>query len=736
MRRQPAVLRRVCCQAFDCVFTFNRRRSRRTHLTVARCERDATGERASIVPSFTVPASGTMTMWVRASELAKFTASALLMTLEPAGAASIGSLRLRLNSTSLELLEFRESNVTVVPSAANNASSAVDDGGFNSTLLVRDDFARVLALPLAAGTVQQLSAGAYVFVAMVWNQTHACLFAGRALNEASRCVAQPLQVAVAQTSGSVLAIGGLASEAPEGQFVTVPVDIDTFLLTKDSTTPGRRRRGWYDRDDPQLAVAATFEPTSGGAQGECPCGTVAVANLARKSATPMLQFVDVDCNVADCARAGLLTLPSSSVEGSVSRLRGSGAVAELATHVSRLCNASIEAVQPAKLSHAYRVLGNGTLISASTCRFTASDTRIYVFRADLCPLIADTNDRSKCIAANDNSLRGQSQCPNGGAEVTWRGEVGVEYLIVVVAPDEKPVVGAAATATFALDVQSCAAPRCGSLPSCFPCTHLSEPEAPLFIAIRDKTVTRSLSFESRCVGAECEGAYSIKVRVPVQASVARSLPAPQNSAALVFRRGNARITLTPVAVAPAVYVEPDFNSSTGNDNALFMSHFSSSGGFGVKSDSILLYFCANPLPVRYRFVLLDNALPSQLIETNTTCALKESARARNSSAAPTMSLTNDKCGEDYQVERIRCHARPLPSLGADIDTSERAVSVCRPDLELAGLRAAVEADPALAETRRQLVSDALKNGEAAVDCNVPPIPSDGAELLGGGAAEH
>lgn len=90
------------------------------------------------------------------------------------------------------------------------------------------------------------------------------------------------------------------------------------------------------------------------------------------------------------------------------------------------------------------------------------------------------------------------------------------------------------------------------------------------------------------------------------------------------------------------------------------------GGFAVKSDSILQYYCANPLPLRYRFVLLDPALASVDCDQHDMHAQGERAHAQ-------------QCGDDYQVEKIRYHARPLLTLGAD-------VSVCRPDLELAGLR--------------------------------------------------
>jgi hypothetical protein len=619
-----------------------------------------------LAPSTAIQAAGGLVAMSVA--LSSRTQSVLLLSFAPSDDVA-GAFVLTLGGGVLELLQLQAAN-------ANNATL---------------QYVSTVAVPVALGAARVLS--------LAWNATAVCVQAAAS----ERCAALPLD---ALERAGALAVGGLAPRLPSvAQSGFVEIDNVALYGGGGSFDRALLRRGWHDLNDPNLVAFASFTPANGSTA--CVCGTAPYANEAQAAgAASGLQLIGVDCNVGDCQFARLLPQPTASADGSVSLLSGSDV--QLAAHAARLCNASIDAAaaQPAKLSHVYRVRGNGTLISASTCRGAVQDTRVFVFRASLCGALADTTDRSKCVAHNDDSLRGPRGCPNGGAEVTWLGERDVEYVVVVATPYESA--SADAPRSFSLDVQACAVPRCPSLPSCFACAHLSTADAPHRVAIRDASVSRNLAIESRCVGVECDGGYSMRLRVAVQTSLVREPAAAAAGSALTFVRGNARISVTPVAVAPAVYVEPDFGGTLGNDNALF------------DAEAQLQHYCSNPLPLRYRVVLWNAALPSQVLPTNVTC---QQSKVPEGSSAAVLNLVNDQCDSSaYEVTRIRCDAQSLPAL--DMAYEGRAISVCRPDMELVGVRTAVEtADATQVAALRQMIEEALAKNEPAVDCNVPPIPS-------------
>jgi hypothetical protein len=718
------------------------------------------------VPAAMLPASGLVSMAVRSSSFARNGGTAVLMSFATTDSNSTGSLLVRMRDGQLELLELRPAATPAPTAAPTGTTAAAANESVVASAIAAPEFVRLFEVPIFPQAMQELSAGRFLPVSLSWSPEHFCLHYGRGVNtglsyglcsqstyQRGQLVAMP---PLASMRVGEWAIGGLLPSLPGADsFIGRAVDIDNVLMYKDVTSDGRRTRGWYDSSDPLLTLLATFPALPGG-QG-CSCGDAPYTNEARASSLAALQLVGVGCDTSNCAVAPRVPVPAS-VDGSVGRLIGDSDAMQLAVHALRLCNASIDATQLPKLSHVYRVRGNGTLMSASTCRESVQDTRLFVLRASLCgALDADTVDRSKCVAFNDDALRGPRNCPNGGSEATWLSERDVEYMVIVVTPFEAAVASTAEPPrSFTLDLASCAKPRCGSLPSCFPCSHLGAAGAPYRVTVRDASVTRNLAIETRCVGTECDAGYSMRLRVPVQASLTQPLPSPVAGSTMVFQRGNARVTFTPVAVAPAVYVEPDFNGTLGNDNDLFVAKFRLSDGVTLRADAQLEHYCANPLAMRYRIVLWERALPSAVLQTNVTCKLKpdidkarSDADASSSSlqcrlqaklnstnstacvtAPPTpapvyeqmLSVQNDKCDRKlYEVTRIRCKAQALPTL--DMEYEGRAISVCRPDMELAGVRAAVEADAARAEALQKLVEDALAKNEPAVDCNVPPIPS-------------
>ncbi len=658
------------------------------------------------LPSTSLPAAALMSMWVRPFGTRLAARPNLLLTFATPvvrGAVPHG-FRLQLRDNALELLELRPDGAAVAPT--NSTTAAVDEAEAATATDIAVSFALLLSLPMTPAQVAALQSGAYVHATLLWDAKQVCVLVGVSVGESARCV--PGTLAAAGRTGA-LSLGGQRSLAGS------PTEIDNFLVSRGDTSTQRRSRPWYDPADPLLALVMTFQPRDG--TSECTCGSnVDVAADVNNGVGAML-LSSPDCNRADCSKAPLLEVPGA-FDGTVSQLAGDASAAQLAAHATRLCNASVDAVPLPKLSHMYRVRGNGTLITASTCRNAVQDTRLFVFRASLCGMFADTSDRSKCVASNDDSLRGPRGCPNGGAEVTWRAEAGVEYLVVVATPFELP--SAQQPRSFTLDVESCAVPRCASLPSCIPCNHLVGVGAPHRIDIRDAGMSRNLAIESRCVGLECEASSSLRLRVAVHSSLTAQPAAALAGAPLTFQRGNARVTLTPIAVLPAVYVEPDFNSTLGNDNELFLAQADRNGARS-RAEAQLQFYCANPLPLRYRIVLWDRALGSELLVTNVTCEATSDGVAAGS--APVVTLKNAPCQRKlYEVARIRCNARALPVVN-ETDAQGRAVAVCRPDLELAGVRAAVEADAAQSDALRRLVEDALALNQPAVDCNVPPIPS-------------
>jgi hypothetical protein len=472
------------------------------------------------LPSLSLPAAALMSMWVRplGTQLLSRPNMLLLFATPVVRGAVPHGFRLQLRDSALELFELRPDGAVGAPTnsttaaaaaaaaAAPAAPAAAVDGADPATATdVAVSFVQLLSLPMTPAQVAALQSGAYVHVTLLWDAKQVCLLVGVSVGESARCV--PATLAAAGRTGALF-LGGQPSLAGS------PTEIDNFLISRGDTSPQRRSRPWYDPADPLLVLAMTFQPRDG--TSECACGINVDVAADVNNGVGALLLSSPDCNRADCSKAPLLEVPGA-FDGSVSRL---AATRRQRSWPCTRCACATRASTPCrlpKLSHVYRVRGNGTLITASTCRAPCR-TRASSSSASRCAARLPTrSDRSKCVAHNDDSLRGPRGCPGGGSEVTWRAEAGVEYMVVVVTPFEAPC-----NATPSRGARSRS--RCSRAPSraarrcrrAFRATTWSAAGGAALCDDARRGVERNLAIESALRRARVRGGSSLRLRVPVQ----------------------------------------------------------------------------------------------------------------------------------------------------------------------------------------------------------------------------